>query len=52
MRRGRADLVPTGAVVLATVVSELGLDGLTICDWGLREGVMLDALAGKKNGTH
>jgi exopolyphosphatase/guanosine-5'-triphosphate,3'-diphosphate pyrophosphatase len=48
MRRGRADLVPTGALVLATVVSELGLDGLTICDWGLREGVMLEALAGKK----
>jgi exopolyphosphatase/guanosine-5'-triphosphate,3'-diphosphate pyrophosphatase len=48
IRRGRADLLPTGALVLATVVDELGLDGLTICDWGLREGVMLEALAGKK----
>jgi exopolyphosphatase/guanosine-5'-triphosphate,3'-diphosphate pyrophosphatase len=45
MRRGRADLLPTGALVLATVVDELGLDGLTVCDWGLREGVMLEALA-------
>ena len=44
MRRGRADLLPTGALVLATVVSELGLPGLTVCDWGLREGVMLEAL--------
>jgi exopolyphosphatase/guanosine-5'-triphosphate,3'-diphosphate pyrophosphatase len=44
MRRGRADLLPTGALVLATLVDELGLAGLTVCDWGLREGVMLDAL--------
>lgn len=48
MRRGRADLVPTGVLVLATVVSELGLGGLTVCDWGLREGVLLEALAQKR----
>jgi exopolyphosphatase/guanosine-5'-triphosphate,3'-diphosphate pyrophosphatase len=45
VRRRRADLLPTGALVLSTLVDELGLEGLTICDWGLREGVLLDALA-------
>lgn len=44
MQRRRADLVPTGAVVIDTVVAELGLRGLTVSDWGLREGVMLEAL--------
>jgi broad specificity phosphatase PhoE len=46
MQRRRADLAPTGAVVLRTVVEELGLSGLTVSDWGLREGVILEALAG------
>jgi exopolyphosphatase/guanosine-5'-triphosphate,3'-diphosphate pyrophosphatase len=44
MRRQRADLVPTGAVVFRTLVEELGLPGLTVSDWGLREGVILEAL--------
>ena len=44
VRRGRADLLPTGAIVLATVADALGLDGFTVSDWGLREGVMLEAL--------
>jgi phosphohistidine phosphatase SixA len=44
MQRRRADLVPTGAVVLRSVVEELGLRGLTVSDWGLREGVILEAL--------
>lgn len=44
VRRRRADLLPTGALVLVTVAEELGLDGYTICDWGLREGILLDTL--------
>lgn len=44
MRKGRADLVPTGAIILDTLVAEFALSGLRICDWGLREGVLLDAL--------
>lgn len=44
MRRQRADLVPTGALVLRTVVEELELPALTVSDWGLREGVILEAL--------
>jgi exopolyphosphatase/guanosine-5'-triphosphate,3'-diphosphate pyrophosphatase len=44
MRRQRADLVPTGALILRTLVEELDLPGLTVSDWGLREGVILEAL--------
>jgi exopolyphosphatase/guanosine-5'-triphosphate,3'-diphosphate pyrophosphatase len=44
MRRQRADLVPTGALILRTVVEELELPGLTVSDVGLREGVILQAL--------
>jgi exopolyphosphatase/guanosine-5'-triphosphate,3'-diphosphate pyrophosphatase len=43
--RQRADLLPAGALILRTVVESLRLDGLTISDWGLREGVLLDAVA-------
>lgn len=41
----RADLLPTGAIILATVVEMLGLQGMMISDWGVREGVILQALA-------
>lgn len=44
MGRRRADLVPTGAVILDTLVEALRLRGLTVSDWGLREGVILEAL--------
>jgi phosphohistidine phosphatase SixA len=40
----RADILPAGALVLATILQELRLPALTVCDWGLREGVMLDAV--------
>jgi len=44
MRRRRVDLLPTGTLVLATVADTLGLDGYTLTDWGLREGVLLEEL--------
>ena len=44
MKRSRADLLPTGAVVLAAVMETLSLRDLLICDWGLREGVILKEL--------
>lgn len=48
-RRGissrRADLLPIGAAVLATVLTELELPALICCDWGLREGIALELLA-------
>jgi exopolyphosphatase/guanosine-5'-triphosphate,3'-diphosphate pyrophosphatase len=40
----RADLLPAGAAILASVLGELGFQSLTLCDWGLREGIMLDAV--------
>jgi exopolyphosphatase/guanosine-5'-triphosphate,3'-diphosphate pyrophosphatase len=43
IRKRRADLLPTGAIVLNTLCEVLGLDRLTVSDWGLREGVLLDA---------
>ena len=43
MRRRRADILPTGALVLLTPAEVLALETLTLCDWGLREGVLLDA---------
>jgi exopolyphosphatase/guanosine-5'-triphosphate,3'-diphosphate pyrophosphatase len=46
MRRRRADLVPTGAVILDTLVEEFSLPALTVSDWGLREGVILEAIKG------
>ena len=45
MRKRRADLVPTGAVVLTTLAEALDLEAYTVCDWGLREGLLLAALA-------
>jgi len=46
MQKQRADLLPTGALVLATALRELGLDGFTVSDWGLREGIVLEAVRG------
>jgi exopolyphosphatase/guanosine-5'-triphosphate,3'-diphosphate pyrophosphatase len=45
MRRRRADILPTGALVLAEATRVLGLTELTLCDWGLREGILLESLA-------
>lgn len=44
MRKPRADLMPTGALVLHELARQLGLEGYTLSDWGLREGVLLDAV--------
>jgi exopolyphosphatase/guanosine-5'-triphosphate,3'-diphosphate pyrophosphatase len=44
MQARRAPLLPVGAVVLATVASELGIGRFVVSEWGLREGAILDAL--------
>lgn len=44
MKRRRADLLPTGAIIFETVVERLGVDGFELSDWGLREGVILEQL--------
>jgi exopolyphosphatase/guanosine-5'-triphosphate,3'-diphosphate pyrophosphatase len=43
MKRRRADLLPTGALVLSALAGALGLEEYVISDWGLREGVILEA---------
>lgn len=44
MQARRAPLLPVGAVVLATVAEELGVERFVVSEWGLREGALLDAL--------
>ncbi|HZT64276.1 MAG TPA: Ppx/GppA phosphatase family protein [Acidimicrobiales bacterium] len=40
----RAALLPAGAAVAAAVLEWTGVDELTLCDWGLREGLVMSAL--------
>ncbi len=46
----RADLAPVGAILLDTLLDRLGADELTLCDFALREGLVLDYI--KRNITH
>jgi exopolyphosphatase/guanosine-5'-triphosphate,3'-diphosphate pyrophosphatase len=46
----RADLAPVGAVLLDTLLDRLGADELTLCDFALREGLVLDYI--KRNTRH
>jgi exopolyphosphatase/guanosine-5'-triphosphate,3'-diphosphate pyrophosphatase len=41
----RADLLPFGGVVVLATLQVFGLEQLQLSDWGLREGVLLDALS-------
>jgi exopolyphosphatase/guanosine-5'-triphosphate,3'-diphosphate pyrophosphatase len=40
----RVDLIVTGSMVLATAMELFDLDRLTISEWALREGIVLDAV--------
>jgi exopolyphosphatase/guanosine-5'-triphosphate,3'-diphosphate pyrophosphatase len=44
IKRNRADLLPTGALILLAMLEVCGIKELVACDWGLREGVVLEAL--------
>jgi exopolyphosphatase/guanosine-5'-triphosphate,3'-diphosphate pyrophosphatase len=46
----RADVTVAGAVLLDTLLQGLNADALTLCDFALREGLVLDYI--KKNGAH
>jgi exopolyphosphatase/guanosine-5'-triphosphate,3'-diphosphate pyrophosphatase len=46
----RADLAHVGAVLLDTLLDRLGADELTLCDFALREGLVLDYI--KRNTRH
>lgn len=40
----RADIIVAGGLILEGVMSGLGIESLRICDWSLREGVIIDRL--------
>ncbi|HVF89390.1 MAG TPA: Ppx/GppA phosphatase family protein [Blastocatellia bacterium] len=44
LERGRADIIIAGGLLLETILSEIGAEEITSCDWSLREGVVLDYL--------
>jgi len=44
MNAERVDLLPAGAAILESVLAQLDLPDLIVCDWGLREGVLLSAM--------
>jgi exopolyphosphatase/guanosine-5'-triphosphate,3'-diphosphate pyrophosphatase len=38
----RADVIPAGAVILDTILDLLGIEELVLCEWALREGILID----------
>jgi exopolyphosphatase/guanosine-5'-triphosphate,3'-diphosphate pyrophosphatase len=46
----RADIAPVGAVLLDTLLDTLGADEITLCDFALREGLVLDYI--RSNQAH
>lgn len=40
----RADIIVAGGFVLEEVMDVLGIESLRVCDWSLREGVIIDRL--------
>jgi exopolyphosphatase/guanosine-5'-triphosphate,3'-diphosphate pyrophosphatase len=46
----RADLAAVGAILIDTLLSALATDELTLCDFALREGLIIDYI--KRNAAH
>jgi exopolyphosphatase/guanosine-5'-triphosphate,3'-diphosphate pyrophosphatase len=44
MDRHRVDVLGAGTLVVARLLRRLGLGGITVSEWGLREGVILEAV--------
>lgn len=42
----RADIIVAGGFVLEEVMNALGIESVRLCDWSLREGVIIDRLRG------
>ncbi len=40
----RADIIPTGSIVLLTAMELFGFDRMTVSEWALREGIVLDVI--------
>jgi exopolyphosphatase/guanosine-5'-triphosphate,3'-diphosphate pyrophosphatase len=45
----RADVIPAGAVILDTMLEALGIKELMLCEWALREGILLDYIHGHRS---
>jgi exopolyphosphatase/guanosine-5'-triphosphate,3'-diphosphate pyrophosphatase len=41
---GRADIIPAGSLFLLTAMEVFGFEQLTVGEWALREGIVLDAI--------
>jgi exopolyphosphatase/guanosine-5'-triphosphate,3'-diphosphate pyrophosphatase len=46
MDESRADIIVAGAIVLDEILDRLGASELTLCEWSLREGILLDYIHG------
>ncbi len=46
----RADLAPVGAILIETLLDRLGAEEITLCDFALREGLVLDYI--RRNTGH
>jgi exopolyphosphatase/guanosine-5'-triphosphate,3'-diphosphate pyrophosphatase len=42
----RADILPVGAVILDAILEQLGVEEIVLCEWALREGILLDYIHG------
>jgi exopolyphosphatase/guanosine-5'-triphosphate,3'-diphosphate pyrophosphatase len=43
----RAAVLPLGACILQSIAEELGIEHYVVSEWGLREGALLEAFAGR-----
>jgi len=50
MEAGRADLIVAGGLVLQASLRRWRLDGLFVSDWGLKEGIILEAVRRREQG--
>ncbi len=51
MEAGRAELIVAGGVVLQSSLRRWQLDGLLVSDWGLKEGIILEAVRRQNRTT-
>jgi exopolyphosphatase / guanosine-5'-triphosphate,3'-diphosphate pyrophosphatase len=51
MDLSRADIIVTGAVVVDTVLQRTGVKELVLCEWALREGILLDYMQGHRRSV-
>lgn len=42
LEKGREDLIIAGTAIVLSVMEEFGFREMTVCDYGLREGIVID----------